>query len=224
MLAVLKNTALFNGKSNDEIEKILASLQYVIGNYRKGELVFRIDQPADRIGILIRGSVAIEKNLASGKTTPVFLRYPGQMFGEAAVFSRAETYPCNVISQGNSEVLLIPKKTMITMISGDATILTNFLLLFANKILELTVKTELLSCDSIRQKIIFSLLYELQEFSREMTVRLPFSKKFWAESLDVSRPSLYRELCAMEREELIRLEGKTIIMVNKQGLLAILAK
>lgn len=67
---------------------------------------------------------------------------------------------------------------------------------------------ELLACDSIRQKIGFSLLYELKELSPEQGIELPFPKKFWAESLDVSRPSLYRELSRMEREGLFQLTGR----------------
>ncbi|HAK74197.1 MAG TPA: hypothetical protein DCP36_12560 [Sporomusaceae bacterium] len=224
MIEVLQKNALFSGKTSAEIETIVAGLQIVVGDFKKGELIFRSDQPADRIGILLQGSVAIEKNLANGKATPVFLRYPGEMFGEAAVFSRADTYPCNVISQSISQILFIPKAAMLTAIARDTALLSNFLQLFANKILELTIKTELLACDSIRQKIGFSLLYELSEPQPGKGVELPSSKKFWAESLDVSRPSLYRELGMMEREGLIRLAGKKIYIIDRAGLMEILAK
>lgn len=223
MIEVLQKNALFQGKSSAQIEAIVAKLQIVVEEYKKGELVFRSDQTADRIAILLQGSVAIEKNLANGKATPVFLKYPGEMFGEAAVFSRADTYPCNVISQSSSRILFIPKVALLEAIARDPALLSNFLQLFANKILELTIKTELLACDSIRQKIGFSLLYELKELTPEQGIELPFSKKFWAESLDVSRPSLYRELSLMEREGLIRLTGKRIVIKDRPGLMEILA-
>ncbi len=113
---------------------------------------------------------------------------------------------------------------MLTAIVRDTALLSNFLQLFTNKILELTIKTELLACDSIRQKIGFSLLYELSEPQPGKGVELPSSKKFWAESLDVSRPSLYRELGMMEREGLIRLAGKKIYIIDRAGLMEILAK
>lgn len=224
MLNILKKTPLFKGKNTDEIKKILAGTNYTVERYKKGEQIFRIDQSANRIGILLKGHVVVEKNLACGKVTPVFLKYPGQIFGEAAVFSRADTYPCNVISLCDSEVLLFSKKIMLNMISRDTTILSNFLLLYADKILELNIRTELLSYNSISQKISFSLIYELNKYYRGTTVILPFSKKFWAESLDVSRPSLYRVLRDMESAGIIRLSGKSITILNKNKLSHILSE
>ncbi|WP_347488666.1 hypothetical protein ABDB91_15890 [Desulfoscipio sp. XC116] len=61
MLNILKKTPLFKGKNTDEIKKILAGTNYTVERYKKGEQIFRIDQSANRIGILLKGHVVVEK-------------------------------------------------------------------------------------------------------------------------------------------------------------------
>ncbi|EPY2277123.1 helix-turn-helix domain-containing protein [Clostridium sporogenes] len=96
--------------------------------------------------------------------------------------------------------------------------MNNFLQLIANKALFLNFKTELLSYSSIQQKICYSLLNEFDAKENNI-ITLPFSKKTWAESLNVSRPSLYRELKSLENYNLLKCIGNNKIgIINANGL------
>jgi CRP-like cAMP-binding protein len=49
-------------------------------------------------------------------------------------------------------------------------------------------------------------------------IHLPFSKKTWAEYLNVSRPSLYRELKKLDDDQAIEINKNNISILNKQKL------
>lgn len=209
---------LFSNKTENEINEIMENTIYIIRDYTKNELVFKINQPTDYVGIILEGTLLVQKNLANGKTIHIIHKEKGAVFGEGSVFSKAKTYPCNIFSQTNSKILLIKKTSMIDLLSKDKIILSNFLKSFANRVLSLNLKTELLSYSSIQQKIAFSLLYTMDQYRNGDTIRLPFSKKTWSEHLNVSRPSLFRELKDMSSNNIICISGSIIKLVDISSL------
>lgn len=187
-------------------------------NKKKEELVFNPNAKTQYIGILISGHLYIEKNLPCGKVVPIFFKKSGEVFGEVALFSSTQTYPCNITAKRPSEIILISKENILKLLLSDILVMNNFLQLIANKALFLNLKTELLSYSSIQQKICYSLLNEFDAKENEI-ITLPFSKKTWAESLNVSRPSLYRELKALENYNLLKcIDNNKIGIINAEGL------
>lgn len=222
-LTVLCNSVLFENKTQDEIESALSSIEYIVKSYERGELIFRIDQSTKYIGIILDGSIEVQKNLASGKVISILYKRKGDLFGEGSVFSKATAYPCNIYSKTKSMILLISKENMLRLISNDTILLNNFLSSFANRVLLLNLKTELLSYSSIQQKIAFSLLYLMDDCKSGDTVTLPYSKKTWAEHLNVSRPSLFRELKILCSQKIIDIQSKTITILKEDALVNLLS-
>ncbi len=223
LFTMLFNSVLFKNKTQDEIKKALACIEYIVKHYGRGELIFRIDQSTKYIGIILDGSIEVQKNLASGKVISILYKRRGELFGEGSVFSSANAYPCNIYSKTKSTVLLISKENMIKLISEDTVLLNNFLSSFANRLLLLNLKTELLSYSSIQQKVAFSLLYLMDEYKSGNSITLPYSKKTWAEHLNVSRPSLFRELKILCNEKVIAIQNKTITILNEDALAKLLS-
>lgn len=214
----LYNSDLFLKKPLKEIEDILSSIQYHVKKYEQEELIFRMGQPTKYIGIILKGSIEIQKNLASGNIITIFEKNQGKLFGEGSVFSKSDTYPCNIFSKSKSTILFITKKNMLNLIFHDLTLLENFLRSISNRVLLLNLKTELLSYSSIQKKIAFSLLYLMDDYSCNNVITLPYSKKKWAEYLNVSRTSLFRELKEICDQKIIYINNKTITISNKNTL------
>ncbi len=221
-LNVLCDSTLFKNTTANQIHRALASIEYIVKSYEKGELIFRVDQTTKYIGIILEGSIEIQKNLASGKAISILNKKKGDLFGEGSVFSKAITYPCNIFTTTKSTILLISKKNMLNLIAKDTTLLNNFLSSFANRVLLLNLKTELLSYSSIQQKIAFSLLYLMDEHKVDNVVVLPYSKKVWSEHLNVSRPSLFRELKTLCNKKIIHIENRTITILMENDLIELL--
>lgn len=222
IITALYNSVLFKGKTKEEIISTLSSTEYFIQNYNVNEMIFSVDQNTNHIGIILDGCIEAQKHLASGQIVTILSKNQGDLFGEGSVFSKAQKYPCNIVAKNKSTILLITKENMLKLLTNDFILLNNFLYSFADRILTLNLKTELLSYSSIQQKIAFSLLYLMDDYKYKNTISLPFSKKTWSEYLNVSRPSLFRELKVLSCAEIITLHHRQISILNNDALLGIL--
>ncbi len=104
----------------------------------------------------------------------------------------------------------------------DVKILQNFTTEIASATYMLQQRLELLSYSGIAQKAAFWLLMQIRQSGRT-TVRIPDSMSRWAIIMNVSRPSLYREMKKLE-EGIIRYEGKNIYVLDPDGLQAVLSE
>lgn len=219
---ILTHSVIFQNKTENEIKNILCSIKYIVKSYDEGDLIFGVQQPTEYIGIILSGSIEVQKNLSCGKIINILYKKNGDLFGEGSVFSKALTYPCNIYSKTQTKILLLNKQNMVQLLTKDPCLLSNFLSSFANRVLLLNLKTELLSYSSIQQKIAFSLIYLMDDYKRSNTVFLPYSKKTWSEHLNVSRPSLFRELKILCNKKLLCVENRKIAIINQKALIKIL--
>ena len=212
--------ALFNGVSKPEMKHILSTINYQIKEFDKNEFICRTDQYSVDIGIIISGYVEVQKILPSGNVICVFYKNRGEAFGGAVVFSRSAVYPCDVFSRDKSKILFFHKQGIFELCK-DALFAENLLGSFANRILYYEKRLELFSYSSIQKKIAFFLLDE-QKTTGNSLIHLPFTKKTWAEYLNVSRPSLCRELKKLCNENIIKINGDQISVINEDRLIHLL--
>ncbi|WDV45140.1 Crp/Fnr family transcriptional regulator [Clostridiaceae bacterium M8S5] len=220
----LYDTVLFRGKNINEIAEILSTIDYNICSYKKNDLIFNVEQSTKNIGIILEGCIEVQKNLANGNIINILYKKTGDLFGEGSVFSKASTYPCNIYSETESTILLVSKNAMLELLSSDKQLLDNFLSSFANRVLMLNLKAELLCYSSIQKKIAFSLLYLMNEHTYGNTVRLPFTKKTWSEHLNVSRPSFFREIKKLQKQNILHINDRDITILDMDNLTNIINK
>lgn len=221
VLNVLSYCPLFAGIEKSEIKNILSQIQYQLRVFEKNEFIFKINQPSLHIGIIIKGSIEAQKYSTSGKVINILYKNKGEVFGGAAAFSSEIACLYNIVAKDTSEILLIHKQSLFEVFCQNSIIASNILNLCVNSILLLSKKVELLSYSSIRKKIAFSLLHHFNSCNN--VIRLPYSKKAWADYLNVSRPSLCRELRILSNAGIININGKIIKIIVKQELTALLA-
>ena len=220
IIDALCHCPLFAGKDKNEINNILSHTEYKISGFKKNEFIFRRDQPTIYIGIIIKGSIEVQKTLASGNVISVFHKNKGGVFGGAVAFLN-KIYPCDIYAKETSEILLLHKQSIYETLCKDAIIASNILGLCADSAFQFERKIELFSYSSIKKKIAFSLLYDMESYNNDV-IHLPYSKKSWAEYLNVSRPSLCRELKNLSDDGIIDIKNKIITIMNKDKLESIL--
>lgn len=217
ILEILYKAPIFCGKDKKDIEDILGKMNYKVLHAKKNELIFDISKEAKYIGIILSGSVVVQNNLASGKVVNTVHRKIGEGICGTIIFSDEKSYPCDVLAKDKCSVLLISKSDMAELILNDSLINKNIINLMAKSILKLNQKAELLSYSSIKEKIAFSLLSWSEE-QKSDKVKVPYSKKMWSEYLNVSRPSLYRELTDLVNNGYIELYGSSIKILDIENL------
>lgn len=208
----IKVSKLFNNISMNDIEKILYSINYRVINLLKNEHVFHGITSSNYIGIILHGNVNIERILPSGKSVFMYSKGEGDIFGEVAVFSKTEYYPCNVVSQTKTSLIIFHKLEFLKILMLNSHILDNFLKLICNKTFYLNNRVTELSLTSAKEKIVYSLLNDFN-IDDNLSIKLPFNKQCWANTLNVSRASLYRELNILCQDLIISFTKSNIIKI-----------
>ena len=96
---VLEKRALFSGIPTEDLFDDLNSVPHHIQRYDKGETVFHLMEDANRIGFILEGNVQVQKLFPNGSQINVSVRKAGELIGPAAVFSKSQKYPCDVVAQ-----------------------------------------------------------------------------------------------------------------------------
>jgi len=206
---VLAECALFKNKSAQEIEVLLAEISFRTEVFSEGDTVFSPVQKADRIGIILSGAVDEQKLFPSGKVVIIERKKRAGMIAESCVFSRLECYSDAYVACKPCEILILSKSELLGLFQLDQAVFLNFLEHIANSTLVLKRKIGILSLDSIQEKI-SGYLFHAYLASGSLVVPLPFSKKEWAEYMDVSRTSLSRELRKMDEAGVLSFNKRTI--------------
>lgn len=223
-MPAIASCPLFKNCSHFDLHRFLEQAGYKIGSYRKNQFIFRMDQPVTAVGIILNGSVEMQKIFQSGKVVNLIYKGKGELFAEGTIFSSMPAYPCQVISRENTDVMLLPKDTVIRALADNSTLLANFLTLMSDKLVFLNQKIELLSYCSIQSKIAYSLLHCLGTGIHAGTIKLPYTQKAWAEHLNVSRPSLCRELKNLCQAGIIQADRRTITILQRDKIEALLSE
>ncbi|MGD1818825.1 MAG: Crp/Fnr family transcriptional regulator [Pleomorphochaeta sp.] len=227
LINILKKCKVFSEKDEKEIESILLKINYKIKDYEEKDIILSPANKADNIGIILLGAVNIEKVFPTGKMILIERRQVGDLIGANSIFSKYEYSTNIVISCKASKILYIPKLDLLKLFLIDRKLMYNFIEILSNYSLMFEYKIGLLSLNSIKEKIAGYLIHALQFDEKIKTssniVELPFSKKDWAEFLNVSRTSLSRELKSLERERILTFDKRKIIINNMEKLNSIIS-
>lgn len=219
----LKSCSLFKGVPLNQLRNSLAEVPQHIQCYEKEETVFQFMEEASRIGIIMEGRVRSLKPFPNGSQVNVSVRHPGDMIGPAAAFSANQHYPCDVVAEVPTTVMMFRKDDILLLFQKDIRILENFTREMATAAYMLQERLELLSYSGIAQKAAYYLLMQKKRTGKG-DVHIPESVSNWAQVLDVSRPSLHRELKKMEVEGMISYQPPIVRILDEESLQSVLIK
>jgi CRP-like cAMP-binding protein len=215
--SALGATALFERVPPSELSELLAQISPGRRAYAKDQVIAIEGDACDAIGVIAEGSLRVERILPSGKLVIVDLLGQGNSFGEAVLFSVADTYPATLTANEPSIVVFLARDEVAGLCSRSPRFLSNFLRLLSDKIRMLNRKIKTLSFQSVRQKVAN---YLLEEAARQKTFNLTLacSRREMADLLGIPRPSLSRELAALQAEGWIEFERRTVRLVHPEAL------
>lgn len=221
--SILEKSTLFQGVEAYVLRGYLEETPHHIQCYDKEETIFHLMDPALRIGIILEGRVEAQKSFPNGSQVNVSIRIPGEIIGPAAVFSKSQRYPCDIVALEPATLMMLRKEDLLLLMQKDVKILQNFTTEIASATYMLQQRLELLSYSGIAQKAAFWLLMQVRQTGKT-AVQIPDSMSRWAMIMNVSRPSLHREMKKLEEEGIIRYERKNIYVLDPDGLQAVLSE
>ena len=213
----LARLPLFRGVSPDELARIFGTLRIREERFDKGEMLAMQDEPVNRLIILLRGSVKGEMTDPSGKLIKVEDIEAPSPLAILFLFGKDNRFPVSATAREAVEAVVIPKRSVLRMLSMNERVLENYLGLSADFAVRLSRKLHFMAFRTIRQKMALYLLH-LSKESGSDTVELDKTKTALAEYFGISRPSLEREIARMQADGLIAAERRRIVIRDKMGL------
>ena len=220
---VLEQSALFSDIPTKELRDTLEAVPHHILRYDKGEAVFHLMERASRIGIILEGSVQVQKLFPNGSQINVSIRKVGELIGAAAVFSRSQKYPCDVVALESATILFFLREDILLLLQKDLQIMNHFMTELATASYMLQQRLELMSYSGIAQKAAFYLLIQARQSGKNV-IEIPGSVSNWAMIMNVSRSSLHRELKKLETDGLISFAPPVIEIHDFEALQNVLSR
>ena len=221
--SVLERSTLFRGVPAQELRNVLENTPHHIQCYDKEETIFHMMDAADRIGIVLEGRAQAQKAFPNGSQINVSIRGAGELIGPAAVFSNSCRYPCDVVALEPVTVMMFRRADILSLMQKNVLILENLMTEIASATYMLQQRLELMSYNGIAQKAAFWLLMQARQSGKD-SVRIPDSVSKWAMLMNVSRPSLHREIKKLEEEGIISYSSGVVKILDVDGLQEVLSR
>jgi CRP-like cAMP-binding protein len=219
--AVISKIPLFHSIEKNELEEIFSELNISENRFAKDALLALQDEPCNRLIILLSGSVKAEMIDPSGRVVRVEEIFAPNPLAILFLFGQNNRFPVQITAREEVTALVVPKQSILAMLGSSQTFLKNYLDISAEFALRLSQKLHFMAFRTIRQKLAMYIL-KLSKEAQSNVVTLDKTKSALAEYFGVSRPSLERELTAMQHDELIFAEKKIIEIKNRNELIRLI--
>jgi CRP-like cAMP-binding protein/CheY-like chemotaxis protein len=146
------------------------------------------------------------------------LFHEGEFFGYLPIME-GRTYPDFAEAMEESEICRIPKEDFNSLLKKDRDVGNAFIKLLTNNLYEKEKKLLSLAYDTVRKRTANALLELATRFGHdEGEFSMDISRTDLASMVGTASESVIRTLSDFKEEQLIKVKGKTIHLLDKQGL------
>ncbi len=214
---VLLNCELFESFDSTQIISILECFNPKLYGYNKGDYIVMSGDRYHGMGILVEGNGVVTKENAAGNRVMMNLIKPGSVFGEVIAFSGTEKWPSSVQAQTNCRVMFIENEMILNQCSDacnhHSQLIRNLLKSVSTRAIMLNRRVEYLAMKGINSKIACFLLEHMGKAGSN-TFRLPVNRNEMAEFLNISRPSMSREMGIMRDMGIIEFQKEAFKIID----------
>ena len=205
-LGNLRNTVLFKSMSEDELKECLKGCSARVSEYSKGTVILFSGEPADVLGLVLKGSVTVESNDVWGNRTVLSIVGKGQLFAETYAVLKDQVMLVDAVANEDCTCLMLSIKEAMKdtpSVPWKNKLMMNLLLISAHKNLTLSERRFHTSPKSARGRILSYLNTEALKAGTD-EFDIPFDRQQMADYLNLERTNMAKELGRMQREGILR--------------------
>lgn len=214
-LKLLKNTKLFEGITEAEIETVLGCLSASVMSYKKGDIVFHRGERITSVALLLEGGIHIQKEDYWGNLSILNEISEGDIFGEVYACLGNDKILNHAVAVKPSVVLFLDVGRILTLCPSacrfHGRLVRNLLSVLALKNKMLTQKLEHMSQRTTREKLL-SYLSEQSLRTGSSSFTIPFNRQQLADFLSVDRSAMSNELSKMRDEGILLFEKNHFVL------------
>lgn len=220
-LRLIRKNCLFNGFDDKEINGLFDCMQGKIVMKSKGVLIAKEDSQANELCIVLEGTLLMFVTKLNGQREPTGVLEQGDMFGLHQFYLPSKKLGVNVVAASDVTLLYLNTSTVVTMCEKSCKyhqqLIYRVFQYLSEKIEELENNNNYITIKGMRQKI-SKLIYDKYLEIGQTEIRLGMDRNEMASYLNVSRPSMSREMMRMRDEGIIEFWKDRITIKDIQKL------
>lgn len=210
-LKSVERTGLFTHLKPEDYEKVWDELKMGTHHFADQQTIYLQGDKVSRIGIVHEGLVKGEKFHEEGDSHLAHMYASGEAFAFEGAFSGRKTAPLDFISEGETTVIFFD----ISAIYGgsfERELMKGLTEMLANDNIKKLYRIETLSQKGLRDRILTYLRIQSDK-NCSQTVNVNMSRQQLARYLCVNRSALSHEINEMQRDGLIKIDKRRIILL-----------
>lgn len=218
ILKIIAAAPLFEGLPSGQIETLAQIC--LDRKFEKGQALFSEGSRAKGFYLAVSGKIKIYKLSREGKEQILHIFGPGEIFGEVPVFAGGN-YPASAEAIESCRVLLFPRDSFIVLIEREPSIALNLLGILSRRLRQFTHMIEDLSLKEVPGRLAAHLIFLGNRSTDPKKLELEITKAQLASLLGTIPETLSRILAKMAQQEIIAVEGKKIVILDRSALEAL---
>ncbi|MFW5629709.1 MAG: Crp/Fnr family transcriptional regulator [Acetivibrio ethanolgignens] len=214
----LNKMPLFSGIKEDDIVNVLSCLGAFRKEYKKREYIILCDDDVHSVGVILHGKVQMLREDMWGNKSILTSMITGELFGETFACGSLLRSTVSFLAVEETRVLFLPFEKMMKSCTMSCIfhhrLIENMVTLIADKNVQLMEKIDIISKNSLREKILAYLLFQ-EEHQQSPYIESPLGRVQLAEYLHADRSALTRELNLMKKDGLIDFEKNSFRITGK---------
>lgn len=214
-------TNIFCNPANDSMREIDA--EKTCTSYKKGEYIFKEGGRPFGIYCVNHGKIKLSKQGDDGKEQIIRLVKPGDPLGYRSLLS-GDRYNASAIALENSGVCFIPKDLFMGILQKDSSLTLEMLKLLSDDLKKAEQQITHLAQKPVRERVAEALLFIKETYGFEedgRTIAAAFSREDIANIVGTATETTIRLLSEFNREGLIQLNGKKIVILDLKKLVRV---
>ena len=221
-LSILANAELFSGLPRQSLDDIRER------SYRKrfgaGEVVFRQDDPASNLFVVVMGQLRVAQSTADGQQ--VIIRYvgPGDLVGYSVLSSR-ERYANTVTAVEDSHLIGWSASSVGQLMAAHPGIALNALAIIGVRYQELQDRLRQHATENVERRIAHAVLQLARQAGRRtaqgLEIAFPVSRQDLAEMAGTTLHTVSRTMSAWEERNLVHSQRRRVVVTQSSALVEI---
>lgn len=211
----LHDFQLFSGIRHETIDQL--TNEYPRKTFKKDEYLTKQGTKNFAVHLLLEGRVRVESESKDGKRTTIIFHEAPYIIGHIEVWKDSPML-ANVVAIEKCHVITMAKKDYLKLLQTNHQVAINMVKVLSNLIYQTGRDQHVRLFGQVDHLIANTLCSFAQLYGEEkdygILVRKPISKSELAEILGVARRSVIRGLKDLEKDGLIQMDGKDLVIPN----------
>lgn len=215
----LKSCAMFRALEESDLLRIKRLV--LPRKFKRGETVFAQGQRSEGFYVVQSGAVKVYKLSSEGKEQVLHIVESGENYAEASLFGDA-LYPAYSEALKDSTLLLIPKNDFLRALKENPELSLRMLISLSTWLKRMASLVEEVTLKDVNTRLAGYLLSMAEtkgiNTTQGIRVELETDKKTLAAKLGTVSETLSRSLRKLRDQDIIRVEGRKLIILDREAL------